>query len=104
MFALMAMLALAFAPTVSRAVAQLRGSPTFADLCGADSRQAGTAPQLDHCPLCVLAAHAAGLPPSVSVAQPLTGLRHEVPALFLQSARPLFAWHTAQPRAPPLLA
>ena len=104
MFALLAMLALALAPTVSRAASLLRGSPTFADLCGADSRAAGAVVQLDHCPLCVLAAHAAGLPPAVPALQPPVALEQSLPALFLQSPRPLFAWHAAQPRAPPLLA
>jgi len=27
-----------------------------------------------------------------------------VPVLFLQAHRPLFAWHSAQPRAPPSAA
>jgi hypothetical protein len=59
---------------------------------------------MNHCGYC--AAHAAthGLPPPMTVAfAPLSG-RDVYPPLYYLSARPLFPWSLAQPRAPPRLA
>ena len=59
---------------------------------------------MDDCPYCHLRVDMA--PPPVldaaAVRRPLA--ERLLPALFLQSPRPLFAWHRAQPRAPPSAA
>lgn len=54
-----------------------------------------------HCAYCASHVTVLGLPPTLpSVSTPLLPV-HDVPALFLQAARPLHAWTSAQPRAPP---
>ena len=55
-----------------------------------------------HCPYCALHVDALGLPPSAPATVNLWALSFHVPELFLLAPRPLFAWASAQPRAPPL--
>ena len=60
------------------------------------------ASDLEHCPFCSPHANEMAPPPAPS-ALPLAPVRAEaVPALFLAAPRPLHAWTSAQPRAPPL--
>jgi hypothetical protein len=59
---------------------------------------------MQHCPYCALHAPLTGLPPAQPAGLRLLALGFEQPALFLQSPRPLFAWASAQPRAPPARA
>lgn len=115
--ALVAMLALALVPTISRAMAYANGGSGWAEICtpqgmqwvSADGERSstppdGTPPQVDHCHFCQLASvGAAPLPASApTLALPLAGA--EPPRLFLQAARTLHAWRTAQPRGPPFLS
>jgi hypothetical protein len=108
------------APTVSHAMHDW-GLPALGTICtnsafpSADSNRNNTfhgepsdgslpgsaADDLAHCPLCLLQGHHGALP-----SQPLTlpmpsGMRVDVPRLFLQVPHTLHAWTTAQPRAPP---
>ncbi|MET1082378.1 MAG: DUF2946 domain-containing protein [Burkholderiales bacterium] len=53
-----------------------------------------------HCPFCAPHAGWFALPGLSGLANPSAEPAHFLPLLFLQS-RPLFAWATAQPRAPP---
>lgn len=59
---------------------------------------------LKQCPYCSTHATVWGLPPAVSTTLPTHALALAVPALFLTAPRPLFAWASAQPRAPPVQA
>ncbi|MBL8305533.1 MAG: DUF2946 family protein [Rubrivivax sp.] len=104
---------LALAPSVSRALAFAAGEGRWGEICTAQGarlvsleERGDTAPlasaSMDHCPFCMFGAgdgaaplpgHAAALTPRVATDAP--------PRLFLLSPRPLFAWRSAQPRAPP---
>lgn len=55
----------------------------------------------EDCSYCRFQTDSPGLPPAVDLAayQPLP--LFSLPSLFYQSPRPLFAWASAQPRAPP---
>lgn len=56
----------------------------------------------EHCPLCGAGAAA---PPIAAAASALPPLGETfVAPLFLHAPRPLFAWSSAQPRAPPLIS
>lgn len=55
-----------------------------------------------HCPYCSVHTDALGLPPAPPASLALMSLDTFVPALFLLAPRTLFAWASAQPRAPPL--
>ena len=104
LLALLAMLALALVPTVSRALTLWAGSPTAADLCAGDRKDAAPAKQLDACALCVLAAQAAGpLPPSPAMALP-PAPAFETPCQAADAPRTPAFRAAAQPRAPPLPA
>lgn len=101
------MLALALMPTVSRALAHAGDADALGQVCSAGGALPADAPggdaaHLDHCPLCVLQAHAWSLPPALP--QPLAALplgEAAAPRAFLSAPRTLFAWRAAQPRAPP---
>ena len=105
--ALLAVLALALAPTVSRALSAAAGFDAQAALCSAGGAapqgSAGATPD-GHCPLCgpgstdMLAPPAADGVTAWRVVQPCTP-RASAPA---PSAR--FAWVSAPPRAPPAAA
>jgi len=113
--ALLAMLAFALVPGLSRVLSHARGdSAAWAEICSAQvapralqadaSRPepaSGAAAHLEHCPMCSVAGHAAGMPPApLSFAAP--AVTEGRPRLFYAAPRPLFAWLAAQPRAPPL--
>ncbi|MDT9001067.1 DUF2946 domain-containing protein [Paucibacter sp. APW11] len=59
---------------------------------------------LKHCPYCATHSTALGLPPAAGASPLLLSGGAEVPELFLLAPRTLFAWASAQPRAPPLKA
>jgi Protein of unknown function (DUF2946) len=59
---------------------------------------------LKHCPYCSTHATVLGLPPAAPAGLTLDSLAFHVPDLFLTAPRTLFAWASAQPRAPPLNA
>lgn len=110
--ALLAMLGLALAPTLSRAFAATAGFDPWAELCstvgskaaGGENGDAGKRDAVampDHCPLCSHVAEAPMLPaPDVAELPALDGADY-LPALYAHSPRPLFAWAAAQARAPP---
>lgn len=54
-----------------------------------------------HCPWCCGHSQAAGLPPAVLPSFALPAQPGVLPVSFLPAARPLHAWATARPRAPP---
>jgi Protein of unknown function (DUF2946) len=56
----------------------------------------------EHCPLC--GGGAAALSTAAAKMVLATFEAHAVAPLFLAAPRPLFAWSSAQPRAPPLVA
>jgi hypothetical protein len=117
--ALIAVLALALLPTVSRALAAADGQVSWAEVCtpqgmravalAADSgvdepSPAGAGVALEHCPYCATSAVALGMPPAPVTVSRLPALGTELPALFLQAPATLHAWRSAQPRAPPVLS
>lgn len=57
---------------------------------------------LEHCPYCSLHLSDLGLPPAGQASLALLPLDFQLPELFLLAPRPLFAWASAQARAPPL--
>jgi len=115
--AFLAIFGLVFAPTISHALAHgggsawtevctLQGMKLVATVDAADqsSQPATSLDHMTHCPLCGLSASPYTPPAAAhSVIEP-TGLSHLQPTLFLRASRPLFAWASAQPRAPPAFA
>ena len=113
--ALLAVLAAALLPALSHAFAPGRDATKWVEVCSAMGPMAIEVPangpgfpkapkasDFEHCPFCsVQAAPAAILPPTVSVLA-LPAVSEPVPPLFLHAPHPLFAFLTAQPRAPPL--
>ena len=111
------MLAFALVPTVSRAMSFVQGGSAWAEICtpqgmrtvlvdggATDDNMPATAAAGADCPYCSLCGHLAALPPaSPSVLPPMVA-EAAVPTLFLQAPRTLFAWASAQPRAPPVLS
>ena len=59
---------------------------------------------LQHCPYCTAHASAIGMPPVTISVPALMAFGQAVPELMLVAPRTLFAWTTAQPRAPPNLS
>ena len=57
----------------------------------------------DHCPYCALGAGALGMPPAALALVPAP-VRFELPRAFLAAPRLLYAWRSAQARAPPSLS
>jgi hypothetical protein len=120
-FAIVAMLALAMLPTVSRAMVSAQGEGSgWAEVCTAqgmvrvtEGGAAGDLPigpttpayasgHLDHCPFCSLSAHMVSLPPPPPRAPDLSAAADHRPPLFLLLSPTRFGWSSAQPRAPPL--
>lgn len=60
--------------------------------------------KMDHCPLCVMHADHAGLPPPAVALLPAMRLKDVTPSLFLHAPRPLPVWAAALARAPPTLS
>jgi hypothetical protein len=56
---------------------------------------------LERCALCLLQADGLGLPPDLQPRFEPVVLGRTVPMRFLRAPRPLHAWSSAQPRAPP---
>ncbi|THF60841.1 DUF2946 domain-containing protein [Pseudothauera rhizosphaerae] len=57
--------------------------------------------QVDHCPYCHPHAGSFALPPADVPALRVPAGGEPLPPLFLNASRPLFAWASIQPRAPP---
>jgi len=102
----------ALAPGIARAMAvwSSDGAPWQVVCVSPASGKAGTpaddgaTDSMASCPYCLLRADLAAPPPAVPVVLLLPLAAQAVPVLFLQAHQPLFAWHSAQPRAPPLAA
>jgi hypothetical protein len=100
------------APGISRAMSFAKGDTTpWGVVCSTSGRTAdsGSPEQtavhaLDACGYCTLAGDAPPLPATPAQLSEPPALGRLVPALFLNAPRPLFAWHAAQPRAPPVLS
>lgn len=112
---MLAVLAFALVPTVSRAMAFASGSSGWAEICtpqgmkqvaavDGDPAPVQAGANLDHCALCGLSTDAAAPLSAVPLPLRLPVGSAEVPSLFLQAAHTLHAWRSAQPRAPPVLA
>ncbi len=112
--AILAILMAAFAPSISHALGSKFG-PSWVEVCtpsGAKWVQAGNgagdeAPALsgghllEHCPYCSLHANAIAVPATPVASVPLLLPPHDLPIAFLAVPRTLYAWVSAQPRAPP---
>jgi hypothetical protein len=112
----MAALSMAVMPTLAHALAFANGDDTT-QICTPQgmkivsldpwSAEEGGAPtsqaSLDHCPYGMLASGAAPLPASPSQWHAQAAGTAEAPPAFFQAPRTLFAWASAQPRAPPVL-
>jgi hypothetical protein len=112
--ALLAVLGAALAPALSHAFAPGKDVTKWVEVCSATGPmtievpaggpgfpKAPKASDFEHCPFCsAQAAPAAILPPTLSVLL-LPAASELVSPLFLHAPRPLFAWISAQPRAPP---
>jgi len=112
-----AILLAALAPTVSRILAATCDAPLArAEICAThgdemaqeedhsahhSSAPAGKELHFDHCPFCATHAGSFGLAPVDALPLPEASGAPMLPPLFYQSPRPLFAWATPQPRAPP---
>ncbi len=107
------MLALALAPTVSHALNAQKASNPWTEVCSASAPGAsaassqpgsGSALHLEHCALCCLAAQPMGMPPASVPAVPVPEGLAFVALRFLTAPHTLFAWASAQARAPPHLS
>lgn len=116
--ALVAMLALALLPTVSHALAASRAAGNWTEVCspqglrlsaagdagvaGERGDPGGAGAHLEHCPFCAPSASALGMPSAYRGAPLLA--RHDAapPPRALEAPRRPQAWHSAQPRAPPV--
>ena len=115
--ALLAILGGALAPAVSHALYS-QGGKSFLEICTTQGTRliavdAHVDPVkgsqhdvvMEHCPFCVPHAGSLGLLPKTEQVfnLPADGSRF-YPPLFFSAPRPLFAWASAQPRAPPVLS
>ena len=115
--ACLALLLASLAPSIAQAL-QRGGPGTWTEVCtvlgsklvAVDGRTDDSAPAvpakhlLQHCPFCSLHVTALGMPPAPLSVPALAPLGFTVPELMLVAPRTLFAWATAQPRAPPQLS
>lgn len=107
--ALVAMLGLALAPSVSHALSAQQSSNPWTEICsssnsGEQPGSGGAAMHLEHCALCCVAASAMGMPPAPIAVLPAPEGANYVATLFLAAAHSLFAWSPPQARAPPLFS
>jgi hypothetical protein len=118
--ACVALLLASLAPTISHALATQNkaGFLTSTEICsinGVKSQKAESKPlrnsapvdnglHFEHCPFCFTHAGFFGPPPSGETVVPLVTGSPVRPALFSHSPDPLFAWVSAQPRAPPVVS
>jgi hypothetical protein len=114
--ALVAALALALVPTLSRALATQPGQAAWAEVCTTQGLKAAAADavdaqvvwagpamvHLDHCQFCILAANLPGVPTTPAALPMRVSLTQAMPARLLEAARTAHAWAHAPARAPPL--
>jgi hypothetical protein len=115
--AVLAILMAALVPSISHALGSKNGS-SWVEVCtsvgakwvsaGGDAGDETPAPSrthsLEHCPYCSLHANAVTVPAAPAVTVPVLLLAHDLPIAFLAAPRTLYAWVSAQPRAPPLFS
>lgn len=115
--AFLAIFGLAFAPTISHALAQATGDAALDSVCTANdiatAAAAGAVPaegnlatalnHLSHCPLCGLMAQALAVPVALPPLAPPVALGRAHPARSWHAPAAFPAWPQAQPRAPPRL-
>ncbi|HEY8085274.1 MAG TPA: DUF2946 domain-containing protein [Methylophilaceae bacterium] len=78
---------------------------SFAVVTGKSSQPAQNKPMaMEHCPYCFSHAGSFGVMPSHDLAIVKLALSQPYPQLFYRSPYPLFAWISANPRAPPVLS
>jgi hypothetical protein len=109
--ALVAMLGLALAPSVSHALSAQQSPHPWTEICSSSSSGSGKQPgsggaamHLEHCALCCVATSAMGMPPAPIAVLPAPAGANYVATLFLAAAHSLFAWSPPQARAPPLFS
>jgi hypothetical protein len=105
--AILALLFSAIAPSVSHAVSAASQIPGL-EMCSINGQPMKTKSLSDtivhtfeHCPYCAAHATPPSLPPPSAWHFPLEAGAQIFPSLFYHSPQPLFAWSTANPRAPP---
>lgn len=118
----------ALAPSMSQAIAAVRGQAVAWEICRVDgapgsgaSVALSAAPARlgapdgapagddkmkpgEHCAYCLTHAGSFGLPPAMAATVGVFGSHPQHPFLFYRSPRPLTAWSAARPRGPPALA
>jgi hypothetical protein len=114
-----AILLAALAPSISHAMAGAGATSAWIEICSiagtrfvqADDGDKTAAPgsieqslHVDHCPFCSAHAGSPGLPSNPLLTLPVVDGRPVLPSLYYQASRPLFAWASAQSRAPPALS
>jgi hypothetical protein len=114
--ALTAVLSLSLLPTVAHALSDVTArSGAFTEVCTPQGAQwvdvqgkpvdrespAGGPMSLEHCPCCSSSAIAIGVLPAPAHWQPDATAGDSAPPRSMQAPRTLFAWASAQPRAPP---
>jgi hypothetical protein len=125
--AIVAMMVSALAPAISRAMGPDENGRYFIEVCSAagmhrialtadeaafyggqavpaDDGEGGNAPMLDHCPYCSASFNLPMLPAADRMPVFAVAGSQSAPKLFFVSPRPLFAWSSAHPRAPPASA
>lgn len=99
--ALVAMLGLALAPTVSHAIAaQLASAQPWSELCSVDGDQ-DPAARLAHCPLCAQPGHSPALPSAPQSPGPNLAATADAPAAAPAGVRVAFTRVLPPSRAPP---
>ena len=122
--AIVALMASALAPAISRAMGPDESGRYLIEVCSAAGThqisltaeeaafyselaipagdgEGGDAPMLDHCPYCSASFNLAMLPAAGTQTVFAVIGSQIAPKLFFVSPRPLFAWSPAHPRAPP---
>jgi hypothetical protein len=112
--AVLAILMAALAPAISHALGAEDGAP-WIEVCSSvgakwvqledgSTNQApgpGDGHAFEHCPYCSLHANAVAIPATLLVVAWVEPVSAFLPVAFLAAPRTLFAWTSAQPRAPP---
>ena len=112
--AVLAILMAALAPSISHALSAKNGA-SLIEVCTAlgakwvqpDGRSTGQAPAsgdvhpFEHCPYCSLRANAMAIPAAPVGSALAISSSDLLPTAFLAAPRTLYAWVSAQPRAPP---
>ena len=112
--AILAILMATLGPSISHALGA-KDAGAWTEICtslgskwvDADGDTGGESPvpsgahPLEHCPCCSLHANGIAVPAAPLAAVPVLLPAHDLPIALLAVPRTLFAWLSAQPRAPP---